>query len=241
MERFFDFSVTQAEAGFGLFSEIHLAWLVFALAAVLLAGRIYKKAQPGARRALRLKVALSALGLEWLRVLIYAVNGEYGLNTLPLHLCGLAVYLCAAHALRRKSGGLLPQFLYAFCMPGAAFALVFPDWTYYPAAHFVTVSAFLLHILICVYVLMQVRGGDIVPEVRRAPACLALMAGLALPVYLFDRATGMNYMFLLAPSPGSPLEWFAFLGRPGYLLGYLPLLAAVWLVLYGLTRHGRKG
>ena len=27
-------------------------------------------------------------------------------------------------------------------------------------------------------------------------------------------------------------ELFAFLGRPGYLLGYIPLIAGVWLILY---------
>ena len=66
-----------------------------------------------------------------------------------------------------------------------------------------------------------------------APRCFALLLALAAVVYGFDRIVGANYMFLLAPAPGSPLEWFAgFLGNPGYLLGYLPMLAAVWAALY---------
>ena len=55
---------------------------------------------------------------------------------------------------------------------------------------------------------------------------------IAVTVYVFDRLMGTNYMFLNWPLPGSPLEWFAFLGRPGYLLGYIPLLAAAWTVIY---------
>ena len=70
------------------------------------------------------------------------------------------------------------------------------------------------------------------PDTRRAPACLGIMLLIAVPVYVFDRLMGTNYMFLNWPLPGSPLEWFAFLGRPGYLLGYIPLLAAAWTVIY---------
>lgn len=39
-------------------------------------------------------------------------------------------------------------------------------------------------------------------------------------------------MFLNWPPQGTPLELFAGLGRPGYLLAYLPLAALVWLPLY---------
>ena len=79
---------------------------------------------------------------------------------------------------------------------------------------------------------MLVAGGELRPDTRRAPACLGIMLLIAVPVYVFDRLMGTNYMFLNWPLPGSPLEWFAFLGRPGYLLGYIPLLAAAWTVIY---------
>lgn len=230
MNDFFDFTIEYTAEGFGMFSAIHLLWLVFGGACVFAVSRAYKRSDEARRKRLRRAVAFAALGLELLRAGVLMVNGEYGLGTLPLHLCVMAVYLCALHALR--GGELTGQFLYAFCMPGALAALLFPDWTYYPALHFVTVSSFLLHILIVAYIAMQVSGKDIVPDIRRTPVCLGLMLCLAVPVYMFDRLTGTNYMFLNWPSPGSPLEIFAFLGRPGYVLGYLPILAAVWALLY---------
>ena len=134
------------------------------------------------------------------------------------------------HSLR--GGELTGQFLYAFCMPGAVCALLFPDWSAYPAFHFMSVSSFALHILLVGYTLMLVAGGELRPDTRRAPACLGIMLLIAVPVYVFDRLMGTNYMFLNWPLPGSPLEWFAFLGRPGYLLGYIPLLTAAWAVIY---------
>ena len=77
-----------------------------------------------------------------------------------------------------------------------------------PLVSFLTFAGFAGHFLIVTYVVMQVLAGDIAPDIRRAGACLLLMLALAVPVFIFDRLTATNYMFLNYPSPGSPLEWF---------------------------------
>lgn len=231
MAELFDFTIKRgASGGFSAFGAAHAAWLTLLLAAGVLICRTYKRADKIARRCMRHGIALTALGIELLRAILLFAAGEYDIGRLPLHLCAIAVYICALHAWR--GGTLTGQFLYAFCMPGASFALLFPDWGYYPALHFMSASSFIIHGLIVAYVVMQVLAGDILPDVRKCPQCLGLMLALALPVYIFDRITGTNYMFLNWPSPGSPLEWFAFLGRPGFVLGYLPIAAAVWAVIY---------
>lgn len=238
MYSFFDFSPDNTYINpFGMFSAGHFIWLFAAVAALFLLCSRYRRSESVRRKRLRLWVALSALAIELARAALLIAKGRYGLSSLPLHLCGLAVYISALHAVRPRA--LTGQFLYAFCMPGAAFALLFPDWSYYPLFHVITLSGFTLHILLVGYTLMQVTGGDIVPNPRKAPRCLLIMLLIALPVYIFDRLTGTNFMFLNWPSPGSPLEWFAFLGRPGYLLGYIPLLLAVWAALY-LPFYKRK-
>lgn len=230
MERFFDFTIGPEAAGFGLFSTAHGLYLAAAALSALLLCLFYRHLDGERRRRLRLALASSALALQLLRAVLLIISGNYTIGRLPLHLCAMAVYISFFHALR--GGRLLGQFLYAFCMPGAAAALLFPDWSYYPALHFMTVSSFVLHILVFCYVLMQVSGGDIRPEGKNLPQCLGVMLAIAIPVYVFDVLTNTNYLFLNWPSPGSPLELFAFLGRPGYILGYIPLIAGVWLVLY---------
>ena len=189
---------------------------------------------------MRRTLAISGLGLELLRAGLLALHGEYNIGRLPLHLCSMAVYIIVLHALRGGRG--VGQFLYAFCMPGAVVAILFPDWSYYPALSFMTLSGFAIHTLIVAYVLMQTVGGDIQPDIRKLPFCLGIMLLIALPVYIFDRVTDTNYMFLNWPAENSPLEWFSFLGRPGYLLGYIPMIAAVWVLLYFCVRlpAGRK-
>lgn len=213
-----------------MFTPAHFAWLLFSALLAALLCWAHKRSGEVCRRRLRLAAAMLCVALELLRALLLILAGDYGVGRLPLHLCGMAVYICLLHALR--GGELTGQFLYAFCLPGAVAALLFPDWSYYPALHFMTACGFALHALICAYVLMLVTGGELRPDIRRAPACLGLMLALAAAIYVFDRLTGTNYMFLNWPSEGSPLEWFAFLGRPGYVLGYLPMIAAAWAVMY---------
>lgn len=230
MERFFDFSIGPEAEGFGLFSAVHGIYLAAAALSALLLCLFYRRSGAENRRRLRLVLASSALALELLRAVLLMISGNYTIGRLPLHLCAIAVYLSFFHALR--GGRLTGQFLYAFCMPGALAALLFPDWSYYPGLHFMTVCSFALHILVFCTILMQVAGRDIRPDIKSLPQCLGIMLAIAIPVYVFDILTNTNYLFLNWPSPGSPLELFAFLGRPGYLLGYIPLIAGVWIILY---------
>ena len=230
MERFFDFSIGPEAEGFGLFSAVHGIYLAAAALSALLLCLFYRRSGAERRRRLRLMLASSALALELLRAVLLMISGNYTIGRLPLHLCAIAVYLSFFHALR--GGRLTGQFLYAFCMPGALAALLFPDWSYYPGLHFMTVCSFALHILVFCTILMQVAGRDIRPDIKSLPQCLGIMLAIGIPVYVFDILTNTNYLFLNWPSPGSPLELFAFLGRPGYLLGYIPLIAGVWLILY---------
>ena len=230
MEGFFDFSIGPEAVGFGLFSAVHGAYLAAAALSALLLCLFYRQSGAEKRKRLRRGIASSALGLELLRAVLLMLSGHYTIGRLPLHLCAMAVYISFFHAFR--GGRLTGQFLYAFCMPGAAAALLFPDWSYYPALHFMTLCSFALHILVFCYILMQVPCGDIRPDAKSLPQCLGAMLAAAIPVDVFDVLTNTNYLFLNWPSPGSPLELFAFLGRPGYLLGYIPLIAGVWLILY---------
>ena len=230
MEGVLDFSIGPESAGFGLFSAVHGAYLAAAALSALLLCLFYRRWGAEKRKRLRRGIAASALALELLRAVLLMLSGHYTIGRLPLHLCAMAVYISFFHALR--GGRLTGQFLYAFCMPGAAAALLFPDWSYYPALHFMTLCSFALHILVFCYILMQVPCGDIRPDAKSLPQCLGAMLAAAIPVYVFDVLTNTNYLFLNWPSPGSPLELFAFLGRPGYLLGYIPLIAGVWIILY---------
>lgn len=229
---FWQLDIPPENAGFGQFSAGHAVWL----AACVIICCVLKKVYEGSERktAVRRTISLSVLSLELLMAAFYAANRMYGLWTLPLHLCGISVFLEVLHAFRENS--TLGQFLYAFSFPGAVFALLFPDWSYFPLYNVQTVIEFLKHILLTAYVVMQVK--DIAPDIKKTPKCLLFMVVLAVPVYVFDKLTQTNYMFLNWPV--MPLTLFSNLGRPGYLFGYLPLLAASWAVIYLPFIPGKK-
>lgn len=231
MNSFFDVSAAlNAGEGVARFSGAHIAWLCAGGVIIASSCALYARMRTPGRRWVRRAAAFTPLAVELLRSALFIAAGEYGVGRLPLHLCSMSVYLAAWHAV--FGGELAGQLLYAFAMPGALCALIFPDWGGYPAQSFLSASSFLLHIFLAAYPIMLAVGGDLRPDIRRAPAMLGLLAAVAVPVFFFDRAMGTNYMFLNFPAPGSPLEWFSFLGRPGYILGYLPLLAVVWGVIY---------
>lgn len=220
-----------AGVGFTLFGGAHIAWLAFSAALIAALCVLYRRAPAEGRRRWRQGLGWAVLACEALKDVNLAVQGSFDRWYLPLHLCGLAVFFTFAHS--RRPGKTVGNFLYACCAPGAAFALLTPDWTAFPPLSYHSIVGFLVHALLIAYPLMLVVGGDLRPEAKYLPRCLGILVALAVPVYVFDRVFGTNYMFLMQPSPGSPLEWFAsFLGDPGYLLGYFPMLAVIWLALY---------
>ena len=220
-----------AGVGFSLWGGAHIAWLCIAAAIAAALCLFYRRAPEDGRRRLRCAMGWAVLACEAAKDVNVALQGRFDVWYLPLHLCGLAVFFTFAHS--RRPGKTLGNFLYSCCMPGAAFALATPDWTAYPPFSYHSITGFVVHALLFAYPLMLVVGGGFRPEAKYLPRCLGILVCCAVPIWFFNRAFGTNYMFLTWPSPGSPLEWFAsFLGVPGYLLGYLPMLAAVWLILY---------
>ena len=220
-----------AGVGFSLWGREHLAWLSIVAALGVILCLSYRRCGQRGRTRLRIGVGCAVLACEIAKDVNLIAQGSFNVYFLPLHLCGLAVFFTFAHALR--PGETLGNFVYSTCAPGALFALLFPDWTVYPAFCYHSLVAFTVHGLLTIYPLMLLCGGDLRPRARYLPRCFAILAILAAPIYVFDRVFRTNYMFLLWPSPGSPLEWFAaFLGNPGYLLGYLPLLVLIWGLLY---------
>ena len=215
--------------GFPMFGAAHLLWLALLLAGTVLFWRKYAGWSPKAKEAADRSVGLSLVGLIAVRMVYVALIGKLTVYELPLHLCSMAGILCGIHAFFRWDW--LGQTLYALCLPGTLLALIFPDWCYYPAIHFITIEGFLFHAGIVLYAGCQMISGRIVPEIKKLWKVLLFLLFAVPPVYWFDVRFCANYMFVRRPSPGSPLEWLAErMGNPGYLYGYA-LLTVLVLVL----------
>lgn len=201
--------------GFSLYSLPHLS----ALAIIILLCIICSKHSfPRLPRILGLVILL----MEILRTIVYHYMGHMTIYELPLHLCGMAVFLCAIHSMWKPDW--LGQVLYSLCLPGAWAALLFPDWVMYPFFSFISLHSFIAHGLIVLYITMQTASGDIQPRLSAVWKPVLFLCVTVPPVMWFDHRFHANYMFLQLPSAGSPLVVLSDLAG-GNVVGYLVLFA----------------
>lgn len=228
----------QKGVGFSHFDGLHMSWLAVFLLFTLGLCSLYRSGSPGRRKALRRTMAAAIVGDELFKTALLFIGGNYNANYLPLHLCSINIILIAIHAF--KPGRVLDNFLYGVCIPGALAALLFPSWTSLPFANFMHIHSFTVHILLAAYPIMLTAGGDIKPDVKQIPRCLALLAGLAGVALVFNLIFGTNFMFLMDAEPGNPLYWFA--QRFGsHLWGFAVLVPAVLAVMYAPVVFLGKG
>ena len=162
----------------------------------------------------RICMALTLCASLGLTGILLLLEGR-GRDALPLHLCGLSA-LCAAAAAARPRAWML-DVLWYLGMPGALLALLFPA----PAvARFqlgMNFSYAVTHLLIlAVPAALMLQGMR--PNRGKAPVMLLLLNLIALPVYGVNRLLGSDYLFLMAPPAGTPLEAAFSLGIPAYII-----------------------
>lgn len=214
-----------------LFDAEHILWLSgIALVGIILC-MIHRRLSDKGRVNFRRVVGLTMFGVYLLRQLTIIALGKYGVWCLPLHLCGMSLYIEALDCLFPNR--FTNELCYAVCMPGALMGAVYANWVHMPTFNFIYITGFVLHGLMVIYPFLGLTSGDFRPSVRRLPLCFAFLAVVSVPVYFFNMRFGTNFMFLAKPSPGSPLvmfeQWF---GNPGYLLGFVIMIAVVWAVMY---------
>lgn len=223
--------------GFTLYDRDHITWLVLitcAGALVLFAARKGGKI----RENLKTGAALTAVFFQLFEAGARMLEGTYGLDTLPLHVCALACYGSAVHRFASLKGGPWPYLTQIFfypMLPGAICALISPDWTMFDAFSPVSIGGFFVHGAITIYIFLCMQEGSIKPDVRKCwvpVVFIFLYAAVMLP---FDRHFSMNYGFLQVPSPGSPLMLIAGIFGRGqwYLVGYMLGYTVLMLILYG--------
>ena len=230
MKFFWDTPETVADGvGFSHFDVTHLGWLaVFAIIAVL--GSVgYGKLSCAGRRGLRKGVAAAMLIMEALKLVFLLVSERFMWDYLPLHLCGINIFLIAVHAW--KPSKLLDNFLYLVCIPGALAALLFPNWTALPLGNAFHIHSFIVHILLVLYPLMLALNGQLSLDIKEVPKTLGILAAMAIPIYGLNLLLNTNFMFLMWASVGNPLYWF---GQKwgSHLFGFPVIIAAVVLVMY---------
>lgn len=218
--------------GFGMFSAGHLVWL--AALALMIFGmcRGYRALGGPGRSRMQLILAAGLPAAELGRDVILAAQGAFNPTYWPLHLCGAAMFLYLAYALR--PGAFCGEVLYSLCLPGALAALLFPNWAgITPLLQFQCIYSFLYHGLLAGGILMLLTCGELCPKPGGIRYPLLFLLAAVPPLYWLNLRLGTNFFFLNVPAPGSPLEPMArAFGSPGYLFPFAVLAAGVVSLFY---------
>ncbi len=215
--------------GFQAFGLTHILWLLAGLVLWVAACIFYSKLS-AQKRKLALKVLGAYIFLqEMVKNLVLIVLGEFSWGYLPFHLCGINILLIAFDAVKQTK--TVRSFLYYFAIPGAALALLFPNWTKMPVWNFFHIHSFTIHILLVLHPLLLVTSGQVSTDLKSALKGVALLVAMAIPVYGLNLLWGTNFMFLMKPDSGNPLEFFEKL-LGSHLWGFPILLPVVILIMY---------
>ena len=133
--------------GFSTFDLTHLAWLLVAIIAIVLAYIFDKKQNNRGQRIMLTVLGLYIFFQEMLKNVVVAAVGEFSWGYLPFHLCGINILLIAFDVIKQTK--IVRTFLYYIGIPGAALALIFPNWTSQPVWNFFHLHSFILQCIRC--------------------------------------------------------------------------------------------
>jgi len=234
MKDFFMFETEIPEGnGFKLFGPCHLAWLFCIVIFSAGFGYWYRcKAREVQKRINRIiGTLLFIMGLY--RDIVLTVTGHYNVGFLPLHLCSMALGIALLYA---WTGWRFPGIIYlTLCLPGAAGALLFPNWNAYPFFNYMHIHAFLSHGLTLTFGICLLWSGYVVPEWKDFWMPLLFGGTGFIVIHWLNGILGTNFWFLNMPSDGSPLVWILQVtGERWYLAGYFlfcVIVVVIWMVI----------
>ncbi len=219
------------DGGYPMFGKVHMAWLVCIGVGIALFVLWFLK-RDGAVQKRTLKVlAVVMLSMEAYREIVLAATGHWMFANLPLHLCGLAIFVEVIFAFWPNK--FLGELMCVACLPGAASALIFPDWLRYPTINYMNIHSFVMHGILVMFPLMALISGRYVPSIKRVYMPLIFFA-VAVPIlHWANTVRGTNFMFLNWPSTGTPFEAvYSAHGYGAYLAVYGATVLAVILLMY---------
>lgn len=219
--------------GFQAFGPTHLLWLLAGLLLCVGACVFYRNLSADRRKIMLTVLGVFIFLLEVIKDLVLIGLHEFGWENLPFHLCGINILLIAFDTIKQSK--VVRSFLYYFSIPGAALALLFPNWTEMPVWNFFHIHSFVIHILLVMYPLLLVTTGQVATDLKSALQGTLLLVGMAIPVYFLNLLWDTNFMFLMQPDSGNPLEMFEKL-LGSHLWGFPILLPVVIFVMYLPTR-----
>ena len=231
------FGDAEADVGFSVFSAPHLIWLGLMVLLIAAFAVRYRRCDDTGRDNMRKGMALFLILFEIFKQCVVGLTGAPVTMHLPLQSCSFAEYTILIDALWPDNRLLKPVLCYAY-LPAAFMALLFPTVTAYPPISFYAIHQFVLHAGIIAYILARYAAGDMRMNYKSVWVALGLILVPVLPVYLIDKISDINYMFLLRHSNNPALKFVWDLSGGGggfaYILGLTLLVLLMFQFVFAI-------
>ncbi len=225
MKYFFDTVETIGEnLGFSQFGLGHCVWILSCIIVAGLVCVLYKRSSQKNRRIILITVSALIVADELFKIVGLVLYDNYLPKYLPLHLCSINIFVIAVHAITNSK--TVGNFLYTICIPASVMPLFFPSWTELPFLNFMNIHSFTIHLLLALYPLMLVVGGDVRPKIKYVPGSLAILLVLAGVAFVANCLFDTNFMFLQSAEEGNPLYVFEQMFG-NHLIGFAVLVPAI--------------
>lgn len=222
--------------GYEIFSAKHFACLITVGILMAVIGLFFVKSDEKNRDRVIKGLPVFLLCMEASKWIVLFALHHANIGMLPLHLCGLAVYefLFASFLPAGKAKEFFGEIAVILLGPGSVFALLMPDWAaLYPVWNYFNLYGYLWHELLVLYPILLLIDHRVTVRIFHLWYEAVFLGVIIPPIYIFDKHSGCNYMFVNWPPEGTPLSWLAsFMGNPGYLIGYAVMAAVVMTVIY---------
>lgn len=223
-------------SGYPLFGWQHILCLILIACLITAFCMIFSKQHDLVRKNVLRSIPVLLLILELWKDLLLVTEHRFSIGFLPLHLCsmGIPLFFIQAYCRSEKWRSITGEICFCLIMPGAAAALIFPDWTtLYPMFNFFNLHSYIWHALLVTFPLLLLTDRQIAPSIRHIHWNLLFLCCVIPPVYIFDKVFKCNYFFINWPPDDTPLALFAaYFGNPGYLIPYAALLFIVLVIVY---------
>lgn len=221
---------------FERFSPEHIGTLLVIAIAITIGLLLIRKGSDKSVQTLsRILPVLVLLG-EIIQDILLIRDGGNLIEFLPLHLCNLGIFVNLAAAFSKgKIQSFFAEISVVLIMPGTAGALIFPDWTYRPFWSYLPLLCFFTHSLLLFIPLMFLVMKKAQVSFRHFWYSYLFLLVVTPPIYLLDKRTGVNYMFLLDPIESTPLEWINnMFGESYYIIGLGLLVTVILAIEYSI-------
>jgi len=224
---------TQIPDGIGwrFFGPVHLTYLISFTALCMVLVTIYRRATKARRFHIRVALASIIVALEAAKQIFCLVRGVYEPDLAPLQLCSMTIFIIAIHT--AKPNRWTAQLLYALSLPGAAAALLLPDWTAYPVANVFFQHSFFIHFFEVCYPVLLLSTGELRPRINEIWRPIVFLVVVAPPILAINYFFGTDFLMTrTVASYAPPFLTQTILGIPGYYPAFLGVILLVWVLLY---------